>query len=146
MKRFDPHMNTIGLIYIIGSAIFSGLVFIIIRKIGNHDHPVVVVNYFMVIATVVSGLISIDSWVTPNGRDWLYLLSLGVFGYIGQLFMTKALRVAETNLVAPLKYLEVVFTMSLGLIWFNEIYTIWSMAGIFLVITGLILNTSIKRL
>lgn len=145
MKGFDNTMNTLGLLYVLGSAFFSGLVFILIRRIANQDHPVVIVNYFMVIATIVSGIFAINYWKTPVGIEWLFLLSLGLFGYIGQLFMTKALQSAQTNLVAPLKYLEVIFTMLLGLITFNEKYSVWSLIGIFLILTGLALNTLLKR-
>ena len=145
MKGFDNTMNTLGLLYVLGSAFFSGLVFILIRRIANQDHPVVIVNYFMVIATIVSGIFAINYWKTPVGIEWLFLISLGLFGYVGQLFMTKALQSAQTNLVAPLKYLEVIFTMLLGLITFDEKYSVWSLIGIFLILTGLALNTLLKR-
>jgi len=145
MKGFDNTMNTLGLLYVLGSAFFSGLVFILIRRIANQDHPVVIVNYFMVIATIVSGIFAINYWKNPIGTEWLFLFSLGLFGYVGQLFMTKALQSAQTNLVAPLKYLEVIFTMLLGLITFDEKYSIWSLIGIFLILTGLALNTLLKR-
>ncbi|MGM5471302.1 DMT family transporter [Flavobacteriaceae bacterium LMO-SS05] len=144
MKGFDEHVDTYGLILVLIAAVFSGLVYIIISKIGTGDHPVVVVNYFMIIATLVGGLLSISNWKTPEGIEWVLLLSLGVFGYFGQVYMTKAFQTAETNQVAPLKYLEVVFTLVFGLLWFDEIYTIWSILGIALIIGGLILNVLYK--
>ena len=145
MKGFDSDITSTGMLLILGSAIFSGLVFIIIRKIGDRDHPVVIVNYFMVIATVVSGVFTFSYWTAPEGTDWAFLLSLGLFGYVGQYFMTKAFQSSQTNFVAPLKYLEVVFTMLLGLLWFNEAYSLFTLLGIFLVITGLSLNTVLTR-
>jgi len=36
LKGFDNQMNTLGLVYVTLSAVFTGLVFIIIRKIGHH--------------------------------------------------------------------------------------------------------------
>ncbi len=144
IKGFDEHVNTYGLILVLIAAIFSGLVYNIISKIGTGDHPVVVVNYFMMIATVVGGLLSISNWETPVGLELILLLSLGVFGYFGQLYMTKAFQTAATNQVAPLKYMEVVFTLMFGLLWFDEVYTIWSLLGIALIIGGLILNVIYK--
>jgi len=145
MKGFDTEVNTLGTLYILGSAIFSGLVFILIRKIGDQDHPLVVVNYFMFISALASGIFTLLYWKTPEGTQWLFLLGLGIFGYVGQFFMTKAFQSAQTNFVAPLKYLEVIFTMLLGLMWFKEIYSSWTLAGILLVIIGLSLNTLLKR-
>lgn len=144
LKGFDTQIGTTGLIIALASAFFSGLVFIVIRKIGNRDHPVVVVNYFMMIAVLVGGILCIPYWKTPIGWEWALLLSLGIFGYVGQLYMTKALQLAETNKAAPLKYIEVIFTMLIGLSWFHESYTMWSVLGILLIVIGLTLNTYTK--
>lgn len=145
LKGFGGNLQIEGLIFAIISALFAGLVYITIRKIGDKDHPVVVVNYFMVISVVIGGLLSINNWTTPIGVEWLILMSLGIFGYFAQLYMTKAMQIGELNLVAPLKYLEVVFTVVLGLIWFREIYTIYSLIGMLVIITGLSLNTLVKK-
>jgi drug/metabolite transporter (DMT)-like permease len=59
--------------------------------------------------------------------------------------MTKAFQSASTNQVAPLKYTEVIFTVTMGLLWFNEIYTLWSLLGIFMIIVGLVLNALYKK-
>lgn len=145
LKGFDTQINTIGLLLAVASAVFSGLVFIIIRKIGDSEHPIVIINYFMAIATIVGGILSINNWIAPEGIEWLFLLSLGVFGFFGQLYMTKAFQETETNQVAPLKYMEVIFTMIFGAVWFNETYTFWSIIGILLILVGLTLNILAKN-
>lgn len=144
LKGFDSQINSYGLFLVLLAAIFSGLVYIIISKIGKNEHPVVVVNYFMVIATIVGGLLSIQNWVNPIGIEWFLLFFLGVFGYLGQVYMTKAFQIASTNQVAPLKYIEVIFTVLFGIFIFNEVYTFWSILGIVLIIGGLILNVLYK--
>lgn len=145
LKGFDAEMNSIGLMYALLSAFFAGLVYISIRKIGKGDHPLVVVNYFMVISAVVGGTLAMKNWKNPMELEWLMLLSLGVFGYIGQLYMTKAFQVAETNQAAPLKYIEVIFTILVGLTWFGELYTLGSILGILLIVIGLSLNVLVGR-
>lgn len=144
LKGFDTQLNTYGLFLVLLAAVFSGLVYIIISKIGRSEHPVVVVNYFMVIATIVGGVLSIKNWVNPNGYEWLLLFSLGFFGYFGQVYMTKAFQTASTSQVAPFKYIEVVFTVLFGIFVFKEIYTLWSVIGITLIVGGLILNVLYK--
>ena len=146
LKGFNTQMQIEGVVFALISAVFAGLVYIIIRKIGKQDHPVVVVNYFMVISAVIGGLLSINVWINPVGKEWLVLLSLGVFGYFAQLYMTKAMQVGETNQVAPLKYLEVIFTIIIGLVWFKEVYTIWSLVGVLLIVLGLTLNVTVKNI
>ncbi len=145
LKGFDTDINSLGFIFALISALFTGLVFILIRKIGTHDHPMVIVNYFMTTSFIISGVLSIKFWIHPEGLEWVCLLSLGVFGYFGQIYMTKALQNSETRLVAPLKYIEVVFTMLAGVIWFTEDYTSITILGMLLIITSLVLNVLIVK-
>lgn len=145
LKGFDSSIPIVGLVLIMLASIFSGLVFIIIRKIGQREHPVVIVNYFMCIATVVGGVLSIFDWKTPNVNDLLLLLSLGVFGFFGQLFMTKAFQLGETSLVAPIKYIEVVFAIIVGVGFLGETYSYWSFVGMAMIICGLLLNIWYKN-
>ncbi|WP_234387113.1 DMT family transporter [Aquimarina sp. Aq78] len=140
IKGFDPNVDSFGLLLVLGSAVFSGVVYVLINKIGHGDHPVVIVNYFMWISVTIGGVLSIFNWTTPKGVEWLLLLSLGIFGYFGQLFMTKAFQSQATNKVVSLKYVEVIFTMIAGVFWFTDIYPILSIIGTLLVIIGLILN------
>jgi drug/metabolite transporter (DMT)-like permease len=144
IKGFGIDVSTIGLLLIFTSALFLGVTFVIIRKLGDKEHSLVIINYFMVMAFVFGGIMSINNWKNPNLKELLLLLSLGVFGYVGQLYMTKAFQSNETNIIAPLKYLEVVFMIIIGTTWFGEIYNLWTLLGIFLIIVGLIYNLYLK--
>lgn len=145
IKGFDTEINSFGLLLIVLSAFFSGFVYVLINKIGLRDHPVVIVNYFMWISTILGGILSIFQWTkTPQGMEWGFLLSLGVFGYFGQLFMTKAFQSHATNKVVSLKYIEVIFTMIAGVFIFGDNYSILSILGTVIVITGLVLNMFYK--
>ena len=146
LKGFDQNIPPIGLALILMSAVFSGLVYITIRKIGDREHPVVIVNYFMCIAFILGGSMAIFHWKTPVGTDWLLLFSLGVFGYFGQLFMTKAFQWGETNVIAPLKYVEVLFAVVVGVGFLGESYSVWSFVGMMMIIGGLLLNIRYKQL
>ena len=144
LKGFDTNVSSTGLLLILAAAVLSGLVYITITKIGKSDHPIVIINYFMFTATVFGGLMAIPYWSNPTGIDWLLLSGLGVFGFFGQLFMTKAFQIAANNLVAPFKYLEVLFTGLVGFLWLNELYNWWSVLGIVLIILGLVSNVIYK--
>lgn len=141
IKGFDTNIHSLGLLLVLLSALSSGVVYVLINKIGHRDHPVVIVNYFMWISVFLGGILSVFSWKkTPVGIEWILLLILGVFGYFGQLFMTKAFQSEVTNKVVSLKYLEVVFTMFAGFLWFGDMYPLLSLLGTVMVITGLVLN------
>ncbi|WP_235298912.1 DMT family transporter [Portibacter marinus] len=145
LKGIDLRVSTVGLIMVLGAAMFSGLVYIFLRAIGPADHPVVIVNYFMVIATVVGAIGSINNWQQPEGYQWPLLFSLGIFGYLGQLYMTKAFQIEEANKVAPMKYLEAVFAIFVGWIWFGEGHSWLAIIGMLMVIGGMLMNIMVKK-
>ena len=145
IKGFGVDVNSTGLILVLLSAIFLGIIFVVIRKIGSTEHPLVIINYFMIMAFLFGGIMSINYWKNPSTTEWVLLLSLGIFGYIGQLYMTKALQLYETNVIAPLKYLEVIFMIIIGAVWFDEIYNLWTLFGVILIVSGLVYNIYLKR-
>ena len=147
IKGFDSSVSVFGVSLAIGAAFFSSIVYILISKIGHQDHPVIVVHYFMLIATLVGGIGSFFNWTMPLSlMDWVLLFLLGILGYFGQLYMTKAFQFGQAYMVAPFKYVEVIFTLSLGFFYFHEVYTLWSLLGTALVIVSLSINVVYKSM
>jgi drug/metabolite transporter (DMT)-like permease len=144
IKNYDASGSNFGVFLVLLAAFFSAVVYILISKIGNKDHPVVVVHYFMLIATLVGGVGSLFFWRSPSLYELILLLSLGIFGFFGQLYMTKAFQNAEAHMVAPFKYVEVIFTMLFGVFILHENYELLHIVGIFLVIVSLVFNVLYK--
>ena len=144
IKNFDPSDSVLGIVLVLIAAFFSAIVYMLISKIGKRDHPVVVVHYFMAIATILGGIGSIFYWITPTIKDLFLLSCMGFFGYFGQLFMTKAFQDGEAHMIAPFKYVEVIFTLIFGVFVLSEEYSIYHLLGTAFVIMGLILNVLYK--
>ena len=146
LKGFDARIGLfdagIGLL----SAISGGLLFIIIRKIGDDDHHLVILHYFMMVSAVTSGIVMIPFWVMPNWQDGLGLLAIGVVGFIAQNYFTKAIQApGQVSFLAILRYVEVIYALIIGYLFFDETYTLQSFIGIFLIFLGLILSFRLKR-
>jgi drug/metabolite transporter (DMT)-like permease len=137
IKGFDASISLFGVGIVLAAAFFSAIVYVIITKIGKRDHPLLVVLFFMGIATLTGLIGSINNFIIPTGLESLLLLLLGIFGFFGQYYMTKAFQNGEASKVAPIKYSEVIFTLSFGVYWFGEVYTLNSLFGIGLVILSL---------
>lgn len=140
IKGFDASVSIFGVSLVIAAAFFSANVYIIISKIGQQDHPLLVVFYFMFIATLTGAFGGFFGWLTPNLLEFVLLIILGVLGYFGQYYMTKAFQQGEASKVAPFKYVEVVFTLTFGIYFFDEVYSLLSFLGIFMVIFGLTMS------
>jgi len=144
LKGFDAQIGTIDLMLGVGGAMFAGLVYVIIRRIGNSEHPMVIVNYFMGLAAIISGIAMIPFWRTPQGVEWVYLICIGVLGYYAQVFMPKSLQAEQASKVAPVIYMELVYSLLVGFFWFEESYTPLAFCGILLILSGMLLNVFFK--
>ena len=145
LKGFDDRIALMDLFIALISAVTAGLLYIILRQIGNDDHPYTVVFYFMLIASLISAVLMIPYWVTPSLEDSWVFLGVGFSGFIAQIYMTKAFQEKEdANYLAQFKYLEAVFAIIIGYLWFGETYTFLSFLGIVLIFIGLILTIRLK--
>jgi drug/metabolite transporter (DMT)-like permease len=145
LKGFDSRVATLDLGIGLISAFTGGLLYIILRQIGDDDHPFVVVFYFMAIASLISAVFMIRYWVTPDLSDSLVFLGVGFFGFVAQIYMTKAFQEKDdANFLAQFKYLEAAYAIILGFFWFGESYTFLSFLGILLIFISLILTIRLK--
>ena len=145
LKGFDSRIDTISLVMGIVGAVFGGLVYVMIRRIGASEHPMVIINHFMLLSAALTGFAMMPYWRMPNATESLYLMAVGTLGYFGQVYMTKALQLEMASRVAPVKYIEVVYSLILGLIWFGEGYSFLSLIGIMLIISSMLLNLMFKQ-
>ena len=70
----------------------------------------------------------------PVAAKWWPVAEIGIFGLVGQVVMTKALQLEKTSVLAPFKYMELVYALLLGFIFFGETYRWLPFVGILLII------------
>ena len=146
IKGFDDRISYFNLGIGITSALISGLAYNAIMKCRLTDHPVTVVLYFPLVATPVMGVACLTvEWVTPQGIEWLLLLVMGVFTQIAQVYMTKALHADHSSRIMPFKYFGVLYALGIGFFFFDERLPFLSLAGIALVLVGVVINAFVKN-
>ncbi|MBS9525239.1 DMT family transporter [Litoribacter ruber] len=144
IEGFDPRISTWWMFVGILSALFSGLAYNIIRKLNVSEHPLVIVFYFPLVTLPLVTLISIFTWVQPQGWDWAILLGIGIFTQLAQYYMTMAYQNAQLSKVASLKYIGIVYALGFGFFLFGETYDLLIYVGMFMVLAGVILNLKNK--
>lgn len=145
LKGFDSRIALLDLGIGLISAVSGGLLYVILRQIGDDDDPFLVVFYFMMIASFISLIAMIPYWITPNAKDYLIFLGVGFAGFLAQIYMTKAFQQQDdANYIAQFKYLEAAYAIIIGYIWFGETYNLLSFMGIVLIFVSLLLNIRFK--
>ena len=143
MKGVDLRIDALSFILILGSSILVGGVFTIVRYLGNKEHYLTIINYFMAIS-ILGSLFFIREWRMPIAGEWFYVCSIGVLGMIGQIFLTRSFQLADTSTVAPIKYMELIYALLFGYFLFDETYSYWPIFGMSLVVIGMLWNVWLK--
>lgn len=144
LKGFDIRIDRLSFVLLLISALFVGMVFVLVRYLSSKEHYLTIINYFMVVSILFS-LLFINSWRMPIGNEWYPVLGIGVLGLIGQVFMTRAFQTENTSMLAPFKYMELVWALIMGYFLFGESYSWLPLLGIILIIVGMMLNVYSKN-
>ena len=144
LKGFDIRIDYTSLFLLLISALTVGMVFVLVRYLGTREHYLTIINYFMTITVLVSVLF-FNYWRMPESGEWWAVLSIGIFGLIGQVFMTRAFQTEETSVLAPFKYMELVYALIIGFLFFGEIYALLPFLGIILILVGMVMNVWAKN-
>ena len=70
----------------------------------------------------------------PSIDHFILLYFVGIFGGVANLWLSQSYKFSEVSLVTPLKYLALVFAIIFGYLIWDEIPTIKTLIGAFLVI------------
>lgn len=138
IKSFDPRVSIFYLVIGVVAAFGSGVAYNIVRKLKDSEHPFVIILYFQLVGLVVSIPAMFFVWKTPFGWDWLYLILVGVFSQMGQVFLTNAFSREKAASVAIVVYSGLIYAISIGWIAYGEVQTLWTFMGMCLVVVGVI--------
>ena len=106
-------------------ALCSAFAMIEVRKLTATEATGTIVLYFSALTstfgllTIVLGLVDARyRWLMPSGMEAVLVLMIGVFGGIGQITLTESYRHAEPSVIAPFDYLNLVWALLLGWVFF----------------------------
>jgi drug/metabolite transporter (DMT)-like permease len=118
------------------SAFGSGVAYNLVRRLKDEEHPLTIILHFQLVG-VAAGFVSLFfAWQAPAGSDWLYLLMIGVFSQLGQIFLTNALSREKAASAAIILYSGLVYGISFGWIFYGETQSLSTIFGMLLVVLG----------
>jgi drug/metabolite transporter (DMT)-like permease len=134
----EPGISELNIYYIFPIIFCLGLsyVAITIRQLSSTEPVWLISFYFSLSITILSFFTIPLGWVKPSLNHFLLLSLIGVFGGVANLWLSQSYKFSEVSLVTPLKYLALVFAIVFGYLIWDEIPTIKTLAGAFLVIVS----------
>jgi drug/metabolite transporter (DMT)-like permease len=126
--------HTLGATVALGSALLGALAHVFVRNMVRSESVSSIVFYFSLTATLLSLLTIPWGWAMPSPTGLVLLVSAGLLGGMGQIFMTAAYRHADASVVAPFEYFSMLLALTFGYFFFHEVPTLTTLAGAALVI------------
>ena len=125
--NFNPLM-----LLILFSAMFWALSITMIKHLSKTDTPTSLVAWMSIILTLLSFPLALYYWQWPVGEQWLWLISIGVLGTLGNLCMVRALTLADITAVMSIDFFRLVWGALIGVYFFGDPMhvTTWVGAGI----------------
>jgi drug/metabolite transporter (DMT)-like permease len=120
------------------SAMLSGAVYTLVRKLRATDTPTVIIFYLSWIG-VAASLPFAGTWVWPEGLEWAWLLGAGVSTLLGQIALTRGLHLEKAGRAMSVGYLQVVFAFAWGALVFGTVPDLWSALGAALIVGSVLL-------
>ena len=132
---------TAGLLGAFGSAV----AYIIVKKLTKTDDSSVIIFYFPLVALPVSVVMLGSDFVMPSLAAFGLLILVGIFTQIGQVGLTKALHCADANKATAYAYVQVLFSVLIGWVYFSEVPMLTTIIGGGLIMVGALINVLWKR-
>jgi len=131
-----PGVVEVGLpaIAVLSSAVFYGGAVTTIKVLTRTESAAVITFYSHLILLVIAAIPTVLWWGAPRVEDTPYLLLLAVSGRLAPFAVTRALRVVDASVVAPLDFLRLPFTAIAGYFLFAEIPDQWTVLGAVVII------------
>ncbi|MGD8860457.1 MAG: DMT family transporter [Myxococcales bacterium] len=146
LQQGGAALPTLGLAAAIGGALLTSCAYVIVRKLGQTEDPLVIVFYFPMVALPASipAMVAAGAvWPTPG--EWVLLLLVGISTQVGQLSITRGLQLHEVGKASVYSYTQVLFATLLGAVFLDELPTPWTLAGGALILASAVVAKNAER-
>ncbi|TDQ82345.1 drug/metabolite transporter (DMT)-like permease [Dongia mobilis] len=111
---------------------------VLTRIAARHDGNATSLFYSALVGCVVLSACMPFVWQAPSWDQWLLLGAIGVTGGAAHTLVIRAFSFASASIVAPFIYVQLLWAMAIGYVWFDSwpILTTWIGAGI-IIATGI---------
>ncbi len=137
IARPDFSLSFLPVLVGLGGACSAGIAYNLVRKLRETDHPLNIILYPALVSIPLTIPTVARDFVFPQGREWLFLLLIGIVTFFAQIFLTRSLHLETAAKSTNVSYLAVVFSTMLGFIFWGEIPGPITIAGAALILSSI---------
>jgi drug/metabolite transporter (DMT)-like permease len=106
-----------------------GLSLTIVKQLSKTESATSIVSWMGISMVALSIWPALAVWQTPTIEQLLYLFLIGGLATAGHMFMTMAIKMAETSIVMSVDFGRLIWTALIGAYFFGEILDLWTFVG-----------------
>ena len=122
------------------AALAYSLSYVATKSLSSSEKPLTILLYMCVIQLPLSVVPTLSEWITPIGIQWLYLCVIGITALSAHYCIVRAMRLAEAGVVVTLDFLRLPLIALVGLLFYNEAFNIYLIAGGVLMLLANLIN------
>ena len=107
-----------------------------IKSLSKTEPNYLIAFYFSLLSMIIGLATIVNGWVWPTLYEAFLFIVLGLAGGYANILLTQSLRMADTGLVTPIKYLSLVFAATAGYFLFGETLKINTLVGALFIVVG----------
>ncbi len=135
-------LPTIPTLIAISGAILTAFAYICVRQLSKYEHELVIIYYFPLISIPICLPFVLNDFIQPIGLEWFWISGIGLFTQLGQIGITKGLKILTAAKATTINYSQVLFSIFWGAIIFNESIDFWISIGAIFVLLGTLIGIS----
>jgi drug/metabolite transporter (DMT)-like permease len=120
--------------------------FMMTRAISGQAHAMVTTFQTNLLGGLMLSVVIWAVWVPPTATQWALFAALAAIATLGHLMIVRAYDHAEASLLAPLAYTEMVNSVVLGWLFFQDFPDFWTFVGVAILIACAIYISMRERL
>ena len=125
LSSFGQNLNTQSLPPLavaigITGALLTSVAYVLVRNLGPDEHPLVIVFYFPLVSVPLCLPFVLANPVVPTGVELIWLLGIGLFTQLGQVFLTRGITGMAAAQATSISYVQVLFAAIWGTLIFGE--------------------------
>ena len=120
----------------LGGALLTAVAYVGVRSLSATEHPLVIVLYFPLVSAPAALPAALATGVWPRGHEWVFLVAVGVFAQLGQVWLTRGLTHETASRATALSYLQIVFAALWGALFFGELPGRYALVGAAFIAAG----------
>jgi drug/metabolite transporter (DMT)-like permease len=129
----------------LASAFGFALNIVATRLLSKTDTPFVMLFWMNGLQVLLASVFMLNGFAWPAGAQWLWLAMLAVSGLAAHYSLTRAIRLADSIVVAPLDFLRLPLIAVVGWLLYAEPVAAAVVAGSLLIVGGNIVNLFAER-